>query len=236
MKSYVCVDIETTGLSKEKDHIVEIGAVKVENGDVVDEFEQLINPGIAMPYQASMVTGITDVDLIGMPDVATVMPQFVSFCRDSRIVGHNVAFDYGFLLFNAKKLNLKWEPECVDTLKIAKKYLKELPTRKLDYLCEYFGISDENHHRALNDARATVELYELLKSKFKQDEKDNAFAPYKPAVKVKKQSPITPKQKKFLGDLLAAQGLHPGFLMDEMTKSEASHAIDMILSGRGKQL
>ena len=123
----------------------------------------------------------------------------------------------------------------MDTLKIAKKYLPQLPSRKLEYLCDYFNIIDEHHHRAMNDAQITIALYQILAERFYQ-EGSSVFVPEILEVKVKKQESITWKQKKFLNDLLERQGLHPNFLLDEMTKSEASYAIDMILSGRGNQL
>lgn len=233
--NYVCVDIETTGLSKDKDCIVEIGAVKVVDGKKTELFEQLINPKRKMPYGAMMVTGITDDMLEDKPAIEQVMPKFIKFCEEYPLLGHNVSFDYGFLKTNASRLKLNWSAPCMDTLKIAKKFLPELPSRKLEYLCDYFDILDEHHHRAMNDAQITIALYEVLVKRYYQEE-SSVFFPEVLEVKVKKQESITLKQKKFLNDLLERQGLHPNFLLDEMTKSEASYAIDMILSGRGNQL
>ncbi len=233
--NYVCVDIETTGLSKDKDSIVEIGAIKVVDGKKKEVFEQLINPERKMPSGAMMVTGITDDMLEDKPTIEQVMPKFVTFCQGYPLLGHNVSFDYGFLKTNAARLKLNWSASCMDTLKIAKKYLPQLPSRKLEYLCDYFDIIDEHHHRAMNDAQITIALYQILAERFYQ-EGSSVFVPEILEVKVKKQESITWKQKKFLNDLLERQGLHPNFLLDEMTKSEASYAIDMILSGRGNQL
>lgn len=233
--NYVCVDIETTGLSKDKDSIVEIGAIKVVDGKKKEVFEQLINPERKMPSGAMMVTGITDDMLEDKPTIEQVMPKFVTFCQGYPLLGHNVFFDYGFLKTNAARLKLNWSASCMDTLKIAKKYLPQLPSRKLEYLCDYFDIIDEHHHRAMNDAQITIALYQILAERFYQ-EGSSVFVPEILEVKVKKQESITWKQKKFLNDLLERQGLHPNFLLDEMTKSEASYAIDMILSGRGNQL
>ncbi len=233
--NYVCVDIETTGLSKDKDSIVEIGAIKVVDGKKKEVFEQLINPERKMPCGAMMVTGITDDMLEDKPTIEQVMPKFVTFCQGYPLLGHNVSFDYGFLKTNAARLKLNWSASCMDTLKIAKKYLPQLPSRKLEYLCDYFNIIDEHHHRAMNDAQITIALYQILAERFYQ-EGSSVFVPEILEVKVKKQESITWKQKKFLNDLLERQGLHPNFLLDEMTKSEASYAIDMILSGRGNQL
>ncbi len=233
--NYVCVDIETTGLSKDKDSIVEIGAIKVVDGKKKEVFEQLINPERKMPSGAMMVTGITDDMLEDKPTIEQVMPKFVTFCQGYPLLGHNVSFDYGFLKTNAARLKLNWSASCMDTLKIAKKYLPQLPSRKLEYLCDYFDIIDEHHHRAMNDAQITIALYQILAEWFYQ-EGSSVFVPEILEVKVKKQESITWKQKKFLNDLLERQGLHPNFLLDEMTKSEASYAIDMILSGRGNQL
>ena len=233
--NYVCVDIETTGLSKDKDSIVEIGAIKVVDGKKKEVFEQLINPERKMPCGAMMVTGITDDMLEDKPTIEQVMPKFVTFCQGYPLLGHNVSFDYGFLKTNAARLKLNWSASCMDTLKIANKYLPQLPSRKLEYLCDYFNIIDEHHHRAMNDAQITIALYQILAERFYQ-EGSSVFVPEILEVKVKKQESITWKQKKFLNDLLERQGLHPNFLLDEMTKSEASYAIDMILSGRGNQL
>ena len=188
--NYVCVDIETTGLSKDKDSIVEIGAIKVVDGKKKEVFEQLINPERKMPSGAMMVTGITDDMLEDKPTIEQVMPKFVTFCQGYPLLGHNVSFDYGFLKTNAARLKLNWSASCMDTLKIAKKYLPQLPSRKLEYLCDYFDIIDEHHHRAMNDAQITIALYQILAERFYQ-EGSSVFVPEILEVKVKKQESIT---------------------------------------------
>lgn len=162
IKDYVCVDIETTGIRPKWDRIIEIGAVKVRDGKEVDRFSKLIYPGIHIPPRITELTGITDEMLEGKPAIHQVLPRFMEFAGDDFLLGHNIRFDYSFLKQNAINLNLKFEKKGMDTLKIARKVLPQLESRALDYLCDFYHIKDENHHRALNDASVTSQLYQIL--------------------------------------------------------------------------
>lgn len=228
IREYVAVDIETTGLRAKEDKIIEIGAIKVVDGKEVAIFDTLVNPGRMIGERSTMVTGITDADVKDAPYIEEIIGEFVRFVGDAPLLGHNLMFDYSFLKRAAVNNKYTFDKTGIDTLKLARKYLEKLESKKLDYLCSYFDIEDENHHRALNDARAAYKLYEILCEKGADDEKC-----IKLEYKVKKESPITPKQKKFLGDLMERYNIEMDFEIDKISKNEASRRIDNILHGHG---
>lgn len=232
LKEYLVVDLETTGLNPVEDRIIEIGAVKVRDGKVEDIFESFVNPKIKIPQRITEVTGINDAMVKDAKDISAVIGEFISFAKDLPLIGHNLMFDFSFLKANAVNNNLEFERVGIDTLKLARENLSTLESKRLDYLCAYFNISDENHHRAVNDAMATRELYEILCEKF---EKENGeFEPKELLFKVKKQSPITPKQVKYLQDLIRHHGLSVDYEIGGLTKSQASRIIDNIILEYGK--
>lgn len=235
IKDYVCVDIETTGCQSKWNKIIEIGAVKVKGGNVIETFSQLINPGIEIPRFITELTGITDEMVVNAAGIDTVMPEFVEFAEDYVLLGHNLRFDYGFLKQNAANLNISFEKEGLDTLKIARKVHRELDSRKLDYLCEYYHIKDENHHRAFNDAEVTSQLYLILLDKF-CGEYPEMFQPQKMEMSVKKLQPITQRQVKYLKDLCKYHNIPMDFDIEKLSKNEASRKIDKILSQNGRIL
>lgn len=233
INDYVVFDLETTGLQPKKDKIIEIGAVKVKDGEPVDVFKSLVNPGLKLPEFITEVTGITDGLLEGERQIKEVLPEFIEFCDTDVVMGHNLMFDYSFIKVNAVNLNLEFDKSGIDTLKIAKKHLAGLESRKLDYLCSYYGIEDKEHHRAYNDAMVTSRLYLKLAEEF-ETPGDTVFKPYKLAYKSKKQSPITEKQKVYLLDLIKYHRIDFKSDISMMTKSEASRWIDKILSTYGR--
>ena len=147
LKDYVVFDLETTGLSPEKDTMIEIGALKVIQGKVADRFSEFINPHQKLTEQISELTGITDEMLAGARDLQAVVSDFVDFCEDYVVVGHNLGFDYRFTKMAAEKFRLPFEHEGIDTLKIAKTVHKDLPSRSLGALCEHYGIINRSEER-----------------------------------------------------------------------------------------
>ncbi|MBU3189253.1 PolC-type DNA polymerase III [Clostridium bowmanii] len=166
---FVVFDIETTGLSSENDRITEIGAVKIVNGKIVDRFNEFVNPEIDIPYKITELTGITNDMVCGADLIKEVLPEFLEFAKDSVVVAHNAAFDTGFIKKNAQRLGLLFESTIMDTIPLAKFLLKDLKTFKLNVIAKHLGISLENHHRAVDDAKATAEIllhcFGLLKEK-----------------------------------------------------------------------
>ena len=233
VKDYVCVDIETSGVRVKWDKIIEIGAVKVRDGKAVDTFSELINPGLKLSPYITELTGITDEMLKDKPFIEEVLPRFIEFTGDDVIMGHNIMFDYSFLKQNAINQKLKFDKMGIDTLKIARKTLKGLESRGLEYLCNYYGIADENHHRAFNDASVTSKLYLILLEQFGTDWQE-VFKPYEFSYKVKKMQPITDRQKKYLKDLMNYHNIMIDFDLDSLSKNEASRKIDKILSEKGR--
>lgn len=233
IKDYVCVDIETTGIRPKWDRIIEIGAVKVRDGEEVDTFSELIYPGIPIPARITELTGITDEMVADRDKIEQVLPRFIEFAKDDILLGHNVRFDYSFLKQNAMNQNLEFNKIGMDTLKIARKVLADLESKSLENLCKYYNILDENHHRAFNDASVTSKLYLILLEQFGTDWQE-VFKPYEFSYKVKKMQPITDRQKKYLKDLMNYHNIMIDFDLDSLSKNEASRKIDKILSEKGR--
>jgi DNA polymerase III epsilon subunit family exonuclease len=156
-KRYVAFDLETTGLSTDYDCIVEIGAVRVEDGTITDEFHQLINPGVKMPAEASAVNHITDDMLSGQPMIHQVLPAFLAFVGDDTLAAHNAAFDIKFIAQACMQNRFRVPVSYFDTMSLAR-YWPESEDKKLTSLCAAAGIEVNNAHRALSDARAVADL------------------------------------------------------------------------------
>ncbi len=232
LKDYVVVDLETTGLSAKDNRIIEIGAIKIKEGKVEELFETFVNPGCAIPFRITEVTGINDSMVSEAPYIETEIVRFIEFSEELPLIGHNLLFDYSFLKANAVNNKLTFEREGIDTLKIAREKLKDLPSRRLDYLCRYFSIPDENHHRAVNDAKAAYELYKLFCKLFENE--NEVFKPAKLIYNAKKQSPITDKQIKYLRALVSFHNINIDCEIDKLTKSQASRLIDNIILEHGR--
>ena len=172
-KTYIVFDLETTGLKLEKDEIVEIGACKIENGKITETFESLIKPSFPIPKAASDVNHITN-DLVKYsPSIEKVLPDFLLFCKDYPVVGHNVVeFDCGFVLKAAKKLNFEFRNESIDTLSLAKELLPNRKAYDLVKLSQDYMILHQDAHRALSDVLATAELFKIL-CKIKESRKNS---------------------------------------------------------------
>ncbi len=164
LSDYVVFDLETTGISCRADRIVEISAIKVRNNQIADEFSSLVNPGCSIPYAAIRVHGITDEMVEDAPMIEDVLPVFLEFVEDLPLVGHNIhSFDMKFIYRDCREyLGSIPANDYVDTLKIARICLPELKHHTLSDLADYYGISTEGAHRALNDCRMNQTVYEEL--------------------------------------------------------------------------
>ena len=158
--TFVVFDIETTGLSKETESITEIGAVKVVDGKVIDRFSTFVNPERPIPAEITKLTGITNEMVADAPVITEILPRFLEFCQDAVLVAHNANFDTGFIRLNAeRKCGIEVKNTVLDTLELSRSLLPELKKHKLDIVCEQLGVSLEGHHRAVNDAEATAEVF-----------------------------------------------------------------------------
>ena len=158
--TFVVFDIETTGLSKETESITEIGAVKVVDGKIIDRFSTFVNPERPIPTEITKLTGITNEMVADAPVITEILPKFLEFCQDAVLVAHNANFDTGFIRLNAeRKCGIEVKNTVLDTLELSRALLPELKKHKLDIVCEQLGVSLEGHHRAVNDAEATAEVF-----------------------------------------------------------------------------
>ncbi|MDK2809166.1 MAG: polymerase subunit alpha, Gram-positive type, partial [Clostridiales bacterium] len=157
--SFVVFDIETTGFGPVNDRIIEIGAVKVVNGVICDTFSSFINPDIPIPFKIEQLTGITDEMVLDSPKIEAVLPSFLEFCKNSVLVAHNASFDVGFITKKAEQLGIATDFTVVDTVGLARVLLPNLNKFKLNVVAKELSISLENHHRAVDDATATAEIF-----------------------------------------------------------------------------
>ncbi len=155
----VVFDIETTGFDKEHDKIIEIGAVKVINGEITEKYSTFINPKVPIPARIEELTHISDEMVMDSPEIDVILPQFLDFCKDCVLVAHNASFDTGFIRNKAEKLGLSFDFTIVDTVGMARILLPGLSKYKLNVVAKELGVSLENHHRAVDDAGATAEIY-----------------------------------------------------------------------------
>lgn len=169
-KRYIAFDTETTGLSAQRDRIIELGAVLFENGEAVQMFRSLVNCHKKVPASASAVNHITNEMVQQAPEEETVYRDFVRFMGDALaqetiICAHNASFDMRFLTETLRRLGYSAQIRYVDTLSLSRKMVKGLPNYKQCTVCGHFGIDNENAHRACDDAKACGEiLWELLRA------------------------------------------------------------------------
>ncbi|ABR48830.1 DNA polymerase III, alpha subunit [Alkaliphilus metalliredigens QYMF] len=166
---YIVFDIETTGLSNRNDRITEIGAVKIKDSQVIDKFSALVNPEMKIPSKIVELTGITDDMVVDKQTIDVILPGFLAFIGSSPVVAHNSDFDMGFIRENANRIERTIENQVIDTLKLSRILLPQLKRHRLNSIAKELNVSLENHHRAVDDAQATAEIFvkfiELLKQK-----------------------------------------------------------------------
>jgi DNA polymerase-3 subunit alpha (Gram-positive type) len=236
---YVALDIESTGLNPKYEKIIEIGAARVRKGEITDTFSTFVNPARNLPAAITELTKIRNEDVSGAPYIDEIIDKVIEFIGDDVLLGHNLIFDYSFVKKAAINQKKDFDKNGIDTLKIARRFLNSLESRKLGDLCEYYNIPLEAH-RALNDAIAAHKLYKRLAADFAAKE-EALFIPKPLVYNVKKESPITPRQLELLKQLAQRYGIScEGNILDmgsdiyidmsKATKNEASRIIDKINS------
>ena len=156
---FVVFDIETTGFVPKYNKIIEIGAVKVRNGEIIDRFSEFINPEVPIPLEIEKLTSITDAMVADAPTVDVILPRFLEFCRDSVLVAHNAKFDTAFIRYYAEQLGLNYDYTHADTIELARFLLRHLNNYKLDTVAKELKIPQFHHHRAVDDAEATAQIF-----------------------------------------------------------------------------
>lgn len=234
LTSYICIDLETTGLNPKRDKIIEIGAVKVVDGVEAGVFSSFVNPGRKLEDRIVALTGIQDKDLYDAPVINDVFCELMLFMEEYPLVGHSVLSDFSFLKKAAVDLKLQFERQAVDTLKIARKYLPNLESRSLEALCDYYQIP-HRPHRALEDAKATVLLYQKLLERYYQEE-ESVFQPQSLHFKVKRDQPASARQKEKLYRMQEILAITLEADIELLSRSEASRLTDNLLATYGRQL
>lgn len=164
LDDYIALDLETTGLDPSYNNIIEIAAVKVSNGKIIDRFETLVKPPYEIDEFITELTGITNDMLIDAPHLSDIMPSFLEFVGSSVIVGHNVNFDINFIYDSLERFDgSKFSNNFIDTMRLSRRLFKDFENHKLTTLVKNFGISNQPTHRALTDCIATYECYEYMK-------------------------------------------------------------------------
>ena len=168
-EEFVVFDIETTGLNSHTNEIIEIGAVKIKAGRIVDRYSQLINPGRPIPYHITEITSITDEQVANEPKIDEVIGKFVDFIGDAVLVAHNAPFDMGFIKRDIKKyLNIDYQCSVIDTLQMARDLFPDLKKYGLGDLNKTLGLALEKHHRAVDDSQATANMFIIFLEKYKE--------------------------------------------------------------------
>ncbi|HEY5560155.1 MAG TPA: PolC-type DNA polymerase III [Clostridiaceae bacterium] len=157
-ENYVVFDFETTGLSSEKDKIIEIGAVKISNGEIIETFSKFVNPKRDIPEKIVQLTGINNDIVANEATIDVVLPDFIKFIGDAILVAHNAEFDVSFLKKNLRGISCDFNSDYLDTIPLCKFLYPELKRYKLDIVAKHLGIHPFSHHRAIDDARATGEI------------------------------------------------------------------------------
>lgn len=232
-ENYVALDLETTGLNPNRDRILEIGAVKVIGGEITDTYETFVDCQMRIPDKVKELTGIDDSMMKNAESTEAAVRMLVDFCDGLPLLGHNIIFDYSFVKRQAVNYKLSFEKKGIDTLKIARQCLDDVPSKSLTSLCCHFGIGQERHHRALDDALSSSELYKLLANEYARAI-PRAFIPQELIFQVKKQSPITNSQKVYLIDLVKYHRIELDVTIESMTRNDASRLIDKIILEYGR--
>ena len=228
----VVLDLETTGLNPRTDKIIEIGALLVEDGEILDTFSTFVSPGRRLLSQTTENTGITDEMLEHAPVFADIAENLLAFLGEYVLLGHSIISDYAFLkkaLVNEQPKGFAFERNGLDTLKIARRFLPAEQKKALSALTAYFQIPHEPH-RALADAQATFLLYEKLWDLYEEGT-PSAFTPFPLHYQIKREVPVMPKQIEQIRRLLEERGIPCDRDLSQLTKNEASRLADQIRSG-----
>ena len=233
MQDYIVLDLEMTGLHPKKDVILEVGAARIRGGKVEDTLSFFVRPGRTIDRVVTELTGITDEMVADGVSQEEALQRVVEFTGTDVWVGHNIIFDYSFLKQQAVNQRIPFEKQAVDTLRLARTFMREPQSKSLESLCKYLSIQRSCAHRALDDALATMELYEWLCLRYEVDnEKD--FCPRDLIYKPKRETPASSRQKKNLKELADYHRIELDVSLDSLTRSEASRRMDQLILQYGR--
>ena len=240
INEYVVLDLEMTGLSAKTDQIIEIGALKIRDNEIIDTYACIVNAHCSVPERIVELTGITDEMVREGVEREEAIPQILAFMDGYVLVGQNLNFDYGFLKQWAVNHKRPLEAQACDTLKIARALLPADQSKKLSSLCEYFGIERQRGHRALDDAMETWQVYEKLVelAKVREDidggKFEEIFSPHPLTYRAKKQTPATGHQLQRLKEYREKRQITEPIEWENLTRSEASRIMDKYVLKYGR--
>ena len=223
LNDYVVMDLEMTGISPEEDKIIEIGAVRIRDGKVVEMFQTFVNPKRPIPLRVTELTGISDEMVKDALEEDIAIEQFLDFLGEDILVGHSIKFDYSFLKQWAVNKKRVLEKNACDTFKISRKLLPVEQPKSLEALCEHFQIERKQAHRALDDALETAKLFEKLKG---LTEDDTIFVPKKLVYRAKRRTPATQKQLQVLKEYRQRHNITDEINWEILTRNEVSRMMD----------
>lgn len=168
---FICFDLETTGLSAQNDRIIEIGAVKISNGEIIDTFSTFVNPQRSISAKITEITGINDKMVENAPLEEDAVKQFLSFCSNNVLVAHNAPFDTSFIKASCQRLGVEYKFTSIDTVAISRAILPDIKNCKLDTVAKFLRLGDFNHHRATDDATILAKIFIELARRLKEDYK-----------------------------------------------------------------
>ncbi len=171
--TFVVFDIETTGFSPKNNKIIEIGAVKMKDGQILDRFSEFVDPKEPIPFHITKLTSITDDMVIGAPTRDEIIPRFVEFCKDCILVGHNVGFDISFINENCRQLGIDVDYTTVDTMGLSRAFFPRQAKHNLDAVCKTLHVVNEHHHRAVDDAECTAKIFLKFLDMMKDEQADD---------------------------------------------------------------
>lgn len=231
--TYIALDLETTGLDPKRDKIIEIGAIRVEDGVEQAVFHQMVNPHRILEERIIGLTGITDGMLETAPDIVDIIGNFLDFCGELPLLGHHVIFDYSFLKRAAVNTGLSFQREGIDTLKLCRLFMPEEEKKNLEAACAWYQVKRQGAHRALGDARDADALYRKLAQRHGMGNPE-VFAPKPLIYKVKREQPASKKQKEDLRYLLKYHKIDLPVQIEHLSRNEASRFTDKIISQYGR--
>lgn len=233
IEDYVAIDLEMTGLNAKTDRILEVAAVRIRKGKETASFSAIVNPKVQLSENITELTGITRQEAENGADLDETLSAFLEFLGEDILVGQNVIFDYSFLKQWAVNHKRTLEKRAVDTLKLARIFLSKEQKKNLESLCAYFEVERINAHRALEDVRETVQIFEKMKALYGEKQPD-AFEPKPLIYKAKKQTPATSQQLRYLNRFAAYHRIEVPELAQALTRSEASRLTDRLIAEYGK--
>ncbi len=156
--SFIAFDLETTGFHPSSCRIIEIGAVKVTNGIVVEEWQKFVNPGCVIPSNITTLTGIDNDMVYNAFPIEMILPEFIDFIGNFPLVAHNINFDMGFIRYDAKRMGITVENELIDTVTICRKVFPALINHKLGTVARHLQVLGNAEHRGLQDALVVAKI------------------------------------------------------------------------------